>query len=111
MSSARSSSPKFSQALALPYFSTSHHFHASSKQALAQRLSAGTFRGLGVLAEELQVLAVIENIEELLVLPWPEQVWAQPRAATHHLPEFRLRPHQLEKHQVDDFGDVDSRVQ
>ena len=64
-----------------------------------------------VLAEELQVLAVVEEVEELLVLAGAEQVRAEPRAAADHLPELGLRAHQLEEDQVDHFRHVDAGVE
>src|SRR5574340_1192991 len=51
--------------------------------------------GGDVLAEVLQVLAVVEDAEEFLVLARPEQVRTQARAPTEHLPELGLRAHQL----------------
>ena len=81
------------------------------EQPLAERLAERALGGRQVLAEELQVLAVVEEVEELLVLPGPEQVRAQPRAAADHLPELGLRAHQLEEHQVHDLRHVDAGVE
>ena len=81
------------------------------EQALAQRLTQRALGGGDVLAEVLQVLAVVEDAEVLLVLGRPEQVRTQARASAEHLPEFGLRAHQLEEDQVHDLGDVDSGVE
>ncbi len=64
-----------------------------------------------VLAEELEVLAVVEDVEELLVLPGPEQVGTEPRAAADHLPELGLRAHQLEEDEIHDLRHVDAGVE
>ncbi len=58
----------------------------------------------------LKVLAEVEHGERGLVLARAEQVLAQPRATSGHLPELRLRPHELEEHEVHDLGHVDGRV-
>ena len=50
-------------------------------------------------------------MKNLLVLARAEQVRPQPRSAAHHLPELRLRAHQLEEDEIDDFGHVDSGVE
>lgn len=39
------------------------------------------------------------------------QVGPQPSAPSDHLPELRLGTHQLEEHQVDHLGHVDSGVE
>ena len=64
-----------------------------------------------MLAEELEVLAEVEDVEARLVVAGPEQVGAQPGAAAEHLPELGLGPHQLEEHEVDDLGHVDAGVE
>ena len=56
-------------------------------------------------------MAVVEEIEQFLVLARTEQIGTEPRAATHHLPELGLRAHQLEEDQVHDLGDVDAGVE
>ena len=87
----------------------------SSSRALNSRLPSDSPSAPSVardvLAEVLQVLAVVEEVEELLVLARPEQVRAQARAAPEHLPELGLRAHQLEEDQVHDLGDVDAGVE
>src|SRR5260370_40296160 len=65
----------------------------------------------GALAEELQVLAVVEDVEAGLVLARPEEVGTQAGSSAHHLPELRLRAHLLEEHQVDDLGYIDAGVE
>src|SRR5260221_114938 len=74
--------------------------HPRCEEALGKRLGDGTVCGLRILVEELKILAKIEDVEKLLVLPRAEQVWAQPSAATEHLPELRLRADDLEEDQV-----------
>ncbi len=81
------------------------------EQPLAQRLARRALGRLRVLAEELQVLAVVEDVEELACPARAEQVRAQPRAAPEHLPELGLRAHQLEEDQVHDLRDVDAGVE
>ena len=66
---------------------------------------------LGVLAEKFEVLAVVEDAEELLVLAGAEEIGAKPRAAADHLPKLRLRPDQLEEHEVDDLRHVDAGIE
>jgi hypothetical protein len=66
---------------------------------------------LWVLIKELEILAKIEDVKEFLVPPGPKQVGAQPGAATEHLPEFRLRPHDLVKDQIDDLRHIDAGVE
>ena len=61
--------------------------------------------------EELEVLAEVENLELGLVIAWAEQVGAQSGAAADHLPELCFRSDQLEKHEVDDFRDIDAGVE
>src|SRR5260370_38867797 len=65
----------------------------------------------GALAEELQVLAVVEDVEAGLVLARPGEGGTQAGSAAHHLPELRLRAHLLEEHQVDDLGYIDAGVE
>ena len=60
------------------------------KQALGKRLAGIAFCGRKLLREKFEVLAVIENLEKLFVLPRPEEVRAKPRSAPNHLPEFGL---------------------
>ena len=66
---------------------------ARGEQPLGERFRAGALGHVRVLVEELEVLAEVEDVEELLVLARPEQVRAEPRAAADHLPELGLRPH------------------
>ena len=67
--------------------------------------------GVGVLVEELEVAAVVEDQELGLVVAGAEQIGTKAGAATQHLPELRLRPDHLEEHQVDHVGHVDAGVQ
>ena len=83
----------------------------ASKSRCVQRLLERALGPGQVLAEELEVLAEVEDVEVLLVLARAEQVRAQPRAAADHLPELGLRAHQLEEHEVDDLRHVDAGVE
>jgi len=49
-----------------------------------------------VLAKELEVLAVVEDVEALLVLTRAEEILAESRAAPDDLPELSLASDQLE---------------
>ena len=61
--------------------------------------------------EEFQVLAVIEKIKELFVLPRFKKVRTQPGTSSHHLPEFRLPAHQFKENQINNFRDIDSSIE
>ena len=63
-------------------------FQPRFEEAFAERFTEGALGRLGVLAEELQVLAVVEDGEKLLVLTGPKQIPAEARAAADHLPKF-----------------------
>ena len=79
---------------------------------LAQRRRSRSPRPeASVLAEVLEVLAEVEDVEDRLVVAGPEQVRAQAGAAADHLPELGLRADQLEEHEVDDLGHVDAGVE
>ena len=81
------------------------------EQSFAERFAERALAGRNVLAEVLQVLAEVEDVEEGLVLARPEQVQAEARTPTEHLPELGFRTHQLEKDQIHDLGDVDSGIE
>src|SRR5690349_20024349 len=70
-----------------------NQFEAAVEEPLAERLAYRTVDCKNVLAEVLEVLAIIEDIEEILVLSWCEQVRAQTRTPPQHLPELGLRAH------------------
>jgi hypothetical protein len=84
---------------------------SAGEQPGAERRCHCPFGEVGVMVEELEVLAPVEDVEELLVLTWTKQVGAQAGAATEHLPELGFGPHQLEEHEVGDLGDVDAGVE
>ena len=48
------------------------HFETCIEQAFAQRLGQHPIRGVRVLTEVFEVLAVVEEVEESLVLPGTE---------------------------------------
>src|SRR4051812_34615507 len=54
---------------------------------------------------------MVEYAEDLLMETEAEKVLLQTRAAADHLPEFYGGPHRLCEDQVEDFGDVDARVE
>ena len=62
-----------------------------SEQPLAERFTQRAVAGRDVPAEVLQVLAVVEDAEELLFVAWTEQIRTQARATSEHLPELGLR--------------------
>src|SRR5436190_249900 len=78
------------------------------KKFLAECFTESAVGGLGILAEELQVLAVIENVEKLFVLIGGEKVRAKTSAAANHLPELRFGTDKFKKDQVNDFRNVDA---
>ena len=88
-----------------------HQFKSGFEQPFAERFTLGPLDTIEVLAEVLKILAIVEQVEAVLVLPRPKQVRTQPRPSAHHLPELGLRPDQLEEHQVDHFRDVDPGVE
>ena len=61
--------------------------------------------------EKFEVLAVVENVEELFVLTRAEEIGAKAGATAYHLPELGFRAHQLEEDQVHHFRDVDSGIE
>src|SRR4051794_7702138 len=63
------------------------------------------------LAEVLEVLAEVEDLELILVLARPEEILSQPCASADHLPELGLRANELEEDEVHDFGYVDSGIE
>ena len=85
-------------------------FQTGLEEAFAERFAQRAVGRLRVLAEELQVLAVVEDIEKLLVLARREQVRTKPRASSEHLPELRLGPHQFEENEVHHFRHINARV-
>lgn len=54
----------------------SDEFESCLEQSLAERLACATLDRVGIHAEEFEVLAIVEQGEELLVLPRSEQVGA-----------------------------------
>ena len=88
-----------------------HDIEPRCKEALAEGFCVLPFVWRQILAEEFQVLAVVENAEEFLVLAGAEEIRAKARAATDDLPELRLRADQLEEHEVDDLRYVDAGVE
>ena len=97
--------------LAVLLVQRAHQIEPRREQPLGQRFRGARLLQLRVGAEELEVLAVVEDVEELLVLARAEQVRAEPRAAADHLPELGLRAHQLEEDEVHDLGHVDAGVE
>ena len=63
------------------------------------------------MAEILQVLAVVKDIEKLLVLARPVQIGAQACSSSYHLPELGFGPDDFEKNQIDHFRHVDASVE
>jgi len=55
--------------------------------------------------------AEIEHVEKFFVPAWTEQLRSQSRTAPNHLPELRLRSHELEEHEIHDFMHVDARIE
>ena len=86
-------------------------FEAGGEEPLAQRRCIGRLGGGHVLAEVLEVLAEVEDVEVGLVVAGAEQVGAEPGPAPDHLPELGPGAHELEEHQVDALGDVDAGVE
>ncbi len=88
-----------------------NHLQARLEQPLAQGFGGGAFFEVRVLTEEFEVLAIVEDVEVLFVVTGAKQAGAQPRAASHHLPEFGLGTHHLEEHQVHHLGHVNAGVE
>src|SRR5262249_30993156 len=81
------------------------------EQTCPKRFDDGTISHRQLLVKKLKVLAIVEQVEELLVVAGTEQVGAQSGAAPHHLPELRFRPNQLKEDEVDNFRDVNARIE
>jgi hypothetical protein len=81
------------------------------EHVLHQRLGLLGLGRLVALLEAFEVAPVIEDLEMRLVLVRSEQIQAQPRAASDHLPELDVRVHGLGEHQVDDLRHVDARIE
>ena len=86
-------------------------FQPARKKPFSKRGSERPFRGFRIRAEELQILAVVEDVEAFLVLPRAEEVGTETRAAPEHLPELRLGAHQLEENNIHDFRDIDTGIE
>src|SRR5262245_37925185 len=84
---------------------------ARGEQPLGKTVCTGAFSHVRVLVEELKIAAPVEDVEELLVPAWSEQVGAQACPAADHLPELGLRSHRLEEDEVDELRHVDAGVQ
>src|SRR5690606_11051564 len=84
--------------------------HSRPKQPLAERHRGSPLRLLDLGVEEVEVAEIVEDVEILLVallaFAGAENARAEPRATADHLPEFRLRPDDLEEDQVQDLRDV-----
>lgn len=85
-------------------------FQAGGEKPLAQRVGQPALRAGQVLLEELEVAAVVEDVEAALVLAGSEEVRPQPGPPTDHLPELGLGVDRLEEDEVDHVGDVDAGV-
>ena len=85
--------------------------HPGAEEPGAERNAAAGLDAVGVLAEEVEVEAEVEDAEVLLVVVRPEQLRAQARAAPDHLPELDLRVDRLEEDQVRHLGHVDAGVE
>src|SRR5206468_1640603 len=90
----------------LPCIKLHYEVQTRIEQPLAKRLRHCSFGGRNVLAEVFEVLAEIENIEQLFISSRTEEVGTKSRTPAEHLPELCLRAHELEEDQVDDSGDV-----
>ena len=64
-----------------------------------------------VLAEEFEVLAVVEQVEKRFILARRKQIRAEARAAPQHLPELGFRAHHLEEDQIEHFRHIDAGVE
>ena len=73
---------------------------ARAKQLGAEGHPATGLDALRVLTEEIEVEAEIEDAEVLLVVVRPEQLRAEPRPASDHLPELDLRVEPAEEDQI-----------
>ena len=78
---------------------------------MRQSLHGACFDALGLDAEKLEVAAKIEDVKLGFVESQAEQIGAQARAASYHLPELGFAANRLEDHQIQNVGHVDSRIQ
>ena len=95
----------------LPLLELPYQRDALHEETLGKRAGDRTVGELRVLVEELEILAEIEDVEEFFVLPRPEEVRTEPRAAAEHLPELRLRAEDFEEDKVHDLQHVDPGVE
>src|SRR6266516_423486 len=86
-------------------------FESRREQPFAKRCSERAVGCFHSLVEEFQVLAVVEEIEELLVPSRSEQVQTEARASSDHLPELGFGAHDFEKHEIDDFRHIDTGIE
>ena len=78
---------------------------------LGQRLCSRRLGLLVAFLEPLEVAPVVEDLEMGLVLARAEQVRAESRPATDHLPELHIGIDRLGENKIDDFRHVDARVE
>jgi hypothetical protein len=97
--------------VSLPLLELTDQRDALHEETLAKRVGDHTVGELRILVEELKILAEIEDVEEFLVLSWPEQIRTEPRAAAEHLPELCLRADDLEEDKVHDLRHIDPGVE
>ena len=79
-------------------------------QLALQRSGILHFPAVWIQAEEFEISTEVENIEILLIRT-VQQALTQPCPPADHLPEFRFAHHLLEKHQVQHFRHINSRIQ
>ena len=78
---------------------------------LGERWNCLSLAAIGVLVEILKVATPVEDVEELLVVPWSEYVFRQSRASTNHLHKLDFALHYLEEHQVKHIGNIDASIE
>ena len=84
---------------------------ATLEEAGAEGFTATALDAVGVLAEEVEIEAEVEDAEVLLVLIRAEEVFAKAGATAYHLPELDLGVNRLEEDQVGDLRHVDAGIQ
>jgi len=94
-----------------PFVQLGNHLQPRPEQPGAEWHRSFACIGRQFLVEELQILAIVKDVEELFILTRPIQVFAQAGAPANHLPELGLGADDLEEHQIDHLRHINAGVE
>ena len=80
------------------------------KIPLCQRTRGNTVGFFRMLIEVIEVTAIIEDNEMRLILAGTEKIFTKARSTSNHLNKLDFRFYRLEKHQIDNFRNVDAGI-